>query len=114
MANPALAEISGHVGYDFAIIDNEHSIGKIKDVANMLRAFGALETTAMVRVPGQNPDYLKRVFDTGAQALMIPMIETADQEPMQAKLLAVTHRWARVVARLDWFGHLVMAQQKIT
>ena len=79
MANPALAEISGHVGYDFAIIDNEHSIGKIKDVANMLRAFGVLETTAMVRVPGQNPDYLKRVLDAGAPDLMIPMIETADQ-----------------------------------
>lgn len=79
MANPALAEISGHVGYDFAIIDNEHSIGKIKDVANMLRAFGELETTAMVRVPGQNRDYLKRVLDAGAPDLMIPMIETADQ-----------------------------------
>ena len=79
MANPALAEISGHVGYDFAIIDNEHSIGKIKDVVNMLRAFGVLETTAMVRVPGQNPDYLKRVLDAGAPDLMIPMIETADQ-----------------------------------
>ena len=79
LANPALAEISGHVGYDFAIIDNEHGIGEIKDVANMLRAFGAFETTAMVRVPGQDPDYLKRVLDAGAQALMIPMIETADQ-----------------------------------
>ena len=79
MANPALAEISGHVGYDFAIIDNEHGIGEIKDVANMLRAFGELETTAMVRVTGQNRDYLKRVLDAGAPYLMIPMIETADQ-----------------------------------
>jgi 4-hydroxy-2-oxoheptanedioate aldolase len=33
----------------------------------------------MVRVPGQDRDYLKRVLDAGAQALMIPMIETADQ-----------------------------------
>ena len=79
LANPALAEISGHVGYDFAIIDNEHGIGSIKDVANMLRAFGAFETTPMVRVPGQDRDYLKRVLDAGAQALMIPMIETPEQ-----------------------------------
>jgi 4-hydroxy-2-oxoheptanedioate aldolase len=78
LANPALAEISGHVGYDFAIIDNEHGIGNIKDVTNMIRAFGAFETTPMVRVPGQDRDYLKRVLDAGAQALMIPMIETAD------------------------------------
>jgi len=79
LADPALAEISGHAGYDFAIIDNEHGIGDIRDVANMLRAFGAFSTTAMVRVPGRDPDYLKRILDAGAQAVMIPMIETAEQ-----------------------------------
>ena len=28
LANPALAEISGRVGYDFAIIDNEHELSE--------------------------------------------------------------------------------------
>jgi 2-keto-3-deoxy-L-rhamnonate aldolase RhmA len=56
LANPALTEITGHVGYGFAIIDNERGIGSIKDIANMLRAF---ETTPMVKVPGQDRDYLK-------------------------------------------------------
>ena len=45
----------------------------------MLRAFAAFSTTAMVRVPGQDPDNLKRILDAGAQAVMIPMIETAEQ-----------------------------------
>ena len=54
------------MGYNFVIIDNEHGIGDIKEIAIMLRAFGAFDTTPMVRVPGHDPDYLKRVLDAGA------------------------------------------------
>src|SRR3546814_20394353 len=33
----------------------------------------------MVRAPGQDPDYLKRILDAGAEAIMVPMEETAEQ-----------------------------------
>jgi 4-hydroxy-2-oxoheptanedioate aldolase len=79
MADPVICEIAGHAGYDFAIIDLEHGMGDLKDAVNMLRVLSAFETTAMVRVPGHDGDFLKRVLDAGAQTLMVPMVETADQ-----------------------------------
>jgi 4-hydroxy-2-oxoheptanedioate aldolase len=79
LTDPAIAEIAGHAGYDFAIIDLEHGMSDLKDATNMLRALAPFETTAMVRVPGHDPDFLKRALDIGAQTLMVPMVETADQ-----------------------------------
>jgi 4-hydroxy-2-oxoheptanedioate aldolase len=79
LTDPAIAEIAGHAGYDYAIIDLEHGMAELKDAVNMLRALAAFDTTAMVRVPGHDTDFLKRVLDIGAQTLMVPMVETADQ-----------------------------------
>jgi 4-hydroxy-2-oxoheptanedioate aldolase len=79
LAEPAIAEIAGHAGYDFVIIDLEHGMADMKDAVTMLRTLAAYDTTAMVRVPGHDADFLKRILDAGAQTLMVPMVETPDQ-----------------------------------
>ena len=79
LTEPAIAEIAGHAGYDFVIIDLEHGMADMKDAVQMMRVLAAFDTTAMVRVPGHDPDFLKRILDAGAQTLMVPMVETPDQ-----------------------------------
>lgn len=76
---PTIAEIMSHVGYDFMIIDNEHGQMTLESSTDMMRGAMVGHTTTMIRVPGQDPDYMKRVLDAGAEALMIPMVETAEQ-----------------------------------
>ena len=79
LTDPAVAELIGHAGYDFGIIDMEHGMADMKDAVNMMRALAAFETTAMIRVPGHDLNFVARIVDAGAQTLMIPMVETADQ-----------------------------------
>lgn len=78
---PAFAEMASILGYDFVVIDHEHGPGSIADGIAHLRATraGGEHTTAVVRVPAADPVYLKRIIDAGAQAVLIPMIDTPEQ-----------------------------------
>ena len=75
-ASPTMAEIAGLVGFDFVIIDQEHGPGDIQSAIDMMRALSGSPTTAMIRVPAADPVYLKRIVDAGAQAILIPMVNT--------------------------------------
>ncbi|MDQ0467751.1 HpcH/HpaI aldolase family protein [Labrys wisconsinensis] len=72
------AEILAHQGFDFLILDLEHGPGDVKDAADMLRAVGPA-TPCIVRVPWNDPVFLKRILDAGADSLMIPSVETAEE-----------------------------------
>ncbi|MEK0085769.1 HpcH/HpaI aldolase family protein [Benzoatithermus flavus] len=79
LASPAVAELMAAVGFDFLIVDQEHGAGSLQDAAHMLRASAAVGCPAIVRVPWNDQVYLKRILDLGAQSLMIPMVETAEE-----------------------------------
>lgn len=79
MSEPSIAEIASLVGYDCLILDNEHGFASIETTVHMMRAAQAGDATCMVRCPGTDGDYMKRVLDAGAEALMIPMVETAEE-----------------------------------
>ena len=75
--SPDNAEILGHVGFDFLVVDQEHGSGEMADAVAMLRAAESSGTPCVVRAPWNDPVWLKRVLDAGAQAVMIPSVETA-------------------------------------
>ncbi|MDF1792345.1 MAG: aldolase/citrate lyase family protein [Thalassobaculaceae bacterium] len=77
MSDPSIAEIASLVGYDCLILDNEHGFASLDTTVHMMRAAQAGNATCMVRCPGSDRDYMKRVLDAGAEALMIPMVESA-------------------------------------
>jgi len=79
LANSTVAEMASHVGYDFIIIDNEHGQMTLETTIDMLRAVETGPAEPMVRVPGQDPDFLKRLLDAGVCSFMVPMVNTAEQ-----------------------------------
>jgi 4-hydroxy-2-oxoheptanedioate aldolase len=70
-------EILGHAGFDFVVIDLEHGQGDVAGATDMIRAAQVTGMTAVVRVPSNDPIFLKRILEVGADSLMIPQIETA-------------------------------------
>src|SRR6187402_1576817 len=70
-------EILGHAGFDFVVIDLEHGQGDIASATDMIRAAQVTDMTAVIRVPSNDPIFLKRILEVGADSLMIPQIETA-------------------------------------
>lgn len=77
IGHPAVAEICSR-GFDFVVIDLEHTSIGLETLENMLRAVHD-DVTPLVRVPANDPVWIKRVLDLGAAGLMVPMVETREQ-----------------------------------
>ncbi len=79
LASPISTEIVAGSGFDWLLIDMEHSANDLRDVYAQLQSVGESGVHAMVRVPSDDPVTIKRILDTGGQSLMIPNIDDADQ-----------------------------------
>jgi 4-hydroxy-2-oxoheptanedioate aldolase len=77
LADADVAELMAHAGYDFLVLDQEHGPGSLETAVDVMRAAAAADCPLVVRVPWNDPVYLKRILDAGASAVMIPMLEDA-------------------------------------
>ena len=79
LGHPLVAELLSLAGFDFLVLDQEHGYGDASSLAAQLHAMSATPTVGVVRVPWNDHVYLKRVLDVGAEAVLIPSIDTADE-----------------------------------
>lgn len=78
--DPASAEICAGAGFDWLLIDGEHTPHSLNSIAAQLRAIsGYPATQAAARVPSSDPLLLKQYLDLGIQTLLVPMVESAAQ-----------------------------------
>jgi len=66
-------------GYDYVGFDAQHSYLDDADIAAMLRHTEHLPIATAVRLPNADPAPIGRVLDAGADAVIIALIETAEQ-----------------------------------
>jgi 4-hydroxy-2-oxoheptanedioate aldolase len=76
---PLVAEICAGSGLDWVLIDAEHGPNDVPSVLAQLQAVAAYPVTAIVRPPVGETALIKQFLDIGAQNLLIPMVDTADQ-----------------------------------
>jgi 2-keto-3-deoxy-L-rhamnonate aldolase RhmA len=81
IGHPTVAEVSAELGFDFAVVDAEHTSMSLETVENLTRAVDAAgsETVPIVRVPDADSTRIKRVLDTGVSGVIVPMVETVEQ-----------------------------------
>lgn len=82
------AEICAGAGFDWICIDGEHAPYDLRTILHNMQAIQSHEVPAIVRVPSADPVLMKQLMDTGAQSIIAPMIETADQAELIAKAMA--------------------------
>ncbi|MGR3621979.1 HpcH/HpaI aldolase family protein [Pseudophaeobacter sp.] len=78
-AEGSVAEIMGTAGFDWLVIDGEHGPNDIRSIRDQLMALQASPSHPVVRLPIGETWMVKQALDAGAQNILIPMIETADQ-----------------------------------
>jgi len=74
-----VAEIAATAGYDWLLIDGEHAPNTLTDFYGQLQAIRPYNSHPIIRLPEGNRTAIKQVLDIGAQTLLIPMVETAEQ-----------------------------------
>lgn len=74
-----VAEMLTHSGYDWTVIDMEHSPNELNDVLLQLQAAQPGKAEPVVRVPWNEPVIVKRVLDIGAQSILFPLVNTKEE-----------------------------------
>lgn len=77
-ASPIVAEAVGSAGFEWGVIDMEHTPLDLMDLVHLLQAVGNTKMLPVVRVPWNDAVHVKRVLDAGAQTLMFPFVQNAD------------------------------------
>ena len=72
-------EVIAGAGFDWILLDSEHSPADIENLLTQLQAAAPYPTHAVVRVPWNDMVTIKRTLDIGAQSLLVPYVSTADE-----------------------------------
>ena len=108
MANPYTAEMCAACGFDWLLIDGEHSPNDLTAILGQLQAVAPYPSHAVVRPPIGETWMIKQLLDMGATNLLIPMVETADQARELVQAVRYPPQGVRGVgarlARVSQFG----------
>jgi 4-hydroxy-2-oxoheptanedioate aldolase len=72
-------EIVAGSGFDWLLLDMEHTSLDVSQVADHIRAAKGGTAELVVRVPWNDPIIMKRLLDTGVRSFMIPFVQSAEE-----------------------------------
>lgn len=72
-------EVIAGAGFDWILLDSEHSPNDLESLLTQLQAAAPYATTPVVRVPWNDMVTIKRVLDIGVQSLLVPYVSTAEE-----------------------------------
>lgn len=75
----SVAEIGAGAGFDWLLIDAEHGPFDLRSVLAHLQAVEPYPVSALVRPVEGSTAIIKQLLDIGAQTLLVPMVDTAEQ-----------------------------------
>ena len=110
LASDAVAELLGRSGFAACLVDAEHAPNDIDAVRRQIMAveLGG-QSSVIARTPINEAWVIKRLMDAGAQTILVPMVDTAEQAAAAAKALRFPPEGTRGVAgasRAADFGRL--------
>lgn len=85
IANPAIPEIIGLNGFDFLVLDFEHTSLDFSIAENLIRAAQLVSCSTIIRTADKNPSNISRALDIGADAIQIPQVGSLEEAEMVIK-----------------------------
>jgi len=79
LGHPGIAEIMAAVDFDWICVDLEHGSIEIDGLTNLFNAIEKQEVVPVVRLPMNDPIWIRRTLDAGALGLVIPMVNSAEE-----------------------------------
>ncbi|OTA18497.1 2,4-dihydroxyhept-2-ene-1,7-dioic acid aldolase [Xenorhabdus vietnamensis] len=73
------AELLAGTGFDWLLIDGEHAPNDISTILAQLQGIAPYPSQPVVRPAWNDPVIIKQLLDIGAQTLLLPMIQNAEQ-----------------------------------
>jgi 4-hydroxy-2-oxoheptanedioate aldolase len=86
LKDPAIIELYGYAGYDFGIIDLEHSALDLQTMEHFIRAAQIAGISSVVRTPQRDTATILRAVEAGADVVMVPHLMTKEQGDFIVKM----------------------------
>lgn len=109
LRNNLSAEIIAYSGYDWILVDMEHTPNDISSVLGQLQAIAHSGSTAIVRPEWNDAVLVKRLLDLGAPGLLFPMIQSVEEAQRAVAATRYPPRGIRGVSgttRANAFGRI--------
>ena len=120
LCSPIVAEALAYSGYDWVLLDTEHSPNEVPNVMGQLQAMALGTASPIVRPAWNDPVLLKRLLDIGTQSFLIPFVQSPEEAahavaasrypPQGIRGVALSHRGNRYGRVADY---LARANQEI-
>lgn len=108
------AEALSLVGFDWMLIDTEHGPVEAGEALSLLRATGLGAAGCVVRVAWNDPVLIKRVLDLGAQTLMVPFVQDADEATAAVRAMRYPPQGIRGMAGITRAGRYGLVPDYVT
>ena len=79
LSDPAVVEIFGNAGYDWLLVDTEHSATSLQQTRAMLQTGVYTNAVVLARPLVFNPDEIRRFLDNGSPGLVCPFINNGEE-----------------------------------
>ena len=79
LADPYCAELAANTGFDWLLIDGEHAPNDLRGLLGQLQAVAPYASQPVIRPVIGDTALIKQLLDIGAQTLLVPMVESAEQ-----------------------------------
>ena len=86
MAHPSIAEILAMAGYDWVVIETEHTAIDVSEVLRLIIAIEQRGSIPLVRLAWIDPIQAKAVLDSGAAGVIVPMVNTKSDAELVVKM----------------------------
>lgn len=106
LGHPSITEIFCQAAFDFIGIDIEHSTISHEQCQRIIAAAQAGGSLCLARIASHNLEMVKRLLDSGADGIIVPMVETPQevQAIIQAMRYAPKGKRSFGVARAQGYG----------
>ena len=109
LSSHIVAEVLANAGFDWVLLDTEHSPNELPMVQNQLQAMTGGTASPIVRVPWNDMVMIKRFLDIGAQTLLLPYVQTVEEAKAAVASMRYPQEGVRGVAgttRASGYGRI--------
>jgi 2-dehydro-3-deoxyglucarate aldolase len=106
MAHVSIAEILAAAGYDWVVIETEHTAIDVSEVLRLIIAIEGQGVVPLVRLAWNDPIQVKAVMDSGAAGVLVPMVNSKTDAELAVKSIKYPPQGFRGVglARAQSYG----------
>ena len=79
LPSPMSCAVLADAGFDWIIVDSEHSVFNPETLQHMVMAFNGKTTVPLIRVPWNDAVMIKQVLDMGWDGVLIPQVNTVEE-----------------------------------